>query len=464
MSQTEEYDLIVLGGGPAGYSSAIRASQLQMKVAIVEKDQLGGVCLNVGCIPSKSLIHNATLFNSTEELKKLGVGIDFTHFDYKKVQSKSRRAALLLSKGVQYLIKKNNITLYPLEGRIKSQHEISLSDGCVIKGKYILIATGSTSKELPGFPFDEESVLSSTGFLMQEKLPKSIIILGAGAIGIEFAYILNAFGVNVTLVEALDNVLPGEDEEIIQVLTASYKKKGIKILAKTSAQSMIKSDQGVHVTVENREGEQQKLSAEQVIVSVGRSLNTVNIGLEEVNIKTENGFIPVKDYYQTDIDNIYAVGDIINTPMLAHVASKEGEIAVEHMAGLNPEPKINPHEIPFAVYSEPQIARFGYSEQNANDSGIPYKKSVFPYRGVGKSVAIEKSEGMIKILTDPDNHEILGAHIVGSEATELIHEVLLAKSMKLSPNQIADMIHAHPTLSEGIMEVMKSVDGRAIHI
>jgi len=462
--KTYDYDLLILGAGPGGYVSAIRASQLQMKVALIEKDKTGGVCLNTGCIPSKALIHQGEIFSHIAELKKMGIQIDTSHFDYTKVHSKSRKAATVLSKGVQYLLKKNGIQCIKSEGQLESPHEVILSDGKILSAKFIIIATGSSSKELSSLPFDEEVILSSTGMLMQTTLPKRLLILGAGAIGVEFAHIMNAFGVEVYLVEALDQILPLEDSDIVKVVSQSFKQRKINLLTSTQAISATKPESGIIVQLAEKEGKPFELDVDQLLVSVGRTANIKNIGLETVNIDTEHGFIPVGDYYQTVIDSIYAIGDVINTPQLAHVASKEGEIAVEHIAGLNRSRRIDPLLIPSGVYCEPQVASFGYMENRLQKENIAYKKAVFPYKGVGKAVSIEQSVGMIKLLYSPVTKEILGTHIVGSQATELIHPILLAKKNKLLPKEIASMIHAHPTLSELLMEVMKVVEGEAIHI
>ncbi len=463
MSLNYDYDLVVIGAGPGGYVAAIRASQLGMKAAVIEKDKPGGVCLNIGCIPSKALIHQAELFRSIRELEEIGVKADTGGFDYLKVFKKSRKAADMLSKGVNFLLKKNSVELIAGTGVLKGPHEVLVDGEKKVTGNSIIIATGSRPREISGFPFDEKTVLSSNGALMLEELPKSIIILGGGFIGVEFAHIMNSFGVEVHIVELLDRLLPIEDEESAEVLTRAFKKRGIKIATSTKASSLQISKNGVMVTAEQN-GEKKQIEAEKLLVVVGRQANIENIGLEEVGIKTERGFIITGDYYQTDIPSVYAIGDVVQTPQLAHVASKEGEIVVEHLGGKNPVTRVNVHEIPSAVYCEPQVASIGYKEYEAKKEGISYKKAVFPYRGAGKSVAVERSEGFVKVLYDPDTSEILGAHIVGLDATELIHEILLAKTSELLPANIAEMIHAHPTLSEAVMEAMRAAEGWAIHV
>jgi dihydrolipoamide dehydrogenase len=459
-----DYDVVIIGGGPGGYVAAIRASQLGLKAAVIEKEKLGGVCLNVGCIPSKALIHQAERYQSLSDMEELGIVVDRKGFDYGKVFKKSRKAADTLSKGVSFLLKKNKVDLYNSLGTLTGRNEVSLASGEKITGRNIIIATGSRSREIPGFPFDEKYVLSSTGVLMQEKLPNKMLIIGAGAIGVEFAYIMSSFGVEVTLVEVMNRILPIEDEEIAALLTRSFRKKGIEVMTSTKALSMEVKNEQVSVVLEDEKGKQKALTVDQILVAVGRAPNSSGLGLESLNIKTEKGFIQVGDYYETNVPGIYAIGDVINTAQLAHVASKEGEIAVEHMAGLNPPKRLDPMNIPSAVYCEPQIASFGYSEWRAKMDSLEYEKASFPFRGAGKSVAVEQPEGMVKVLFDPKTKEILGAHCIGVNATELIHEILLAKTAELLPEDIATMVHAHPTLSEAVMESMRAAEGWAIHI
>ncbi|HHY82361.1 MAG TPA: dihydrolipoyl dehydrogenase [Clostridiales bacterium] len=464
MNQSYEYDVVIIGGGPGGYVAAIRASQLGLRAAIIEKEKVGGVCLNVGCIPSKALIHQAELYRSLSAMEELGISIDRKGFDYGKVFKKSRKAADTLSKGVSYLLKKNKVDLFEGTGTIIGKNEVNLSSGRKVTGKNIIIATGSRPREVPGFPFDEKYVLSSTGALMLERLPERILIIGGGAIGVEFAYIMNSFGVKVILVELMDRILPLEDEEISNYLARIFRARGIEVMTKTKALSMEKLEDHVSVVLADNNEKHKTISVNQILVAVGRVPNSSGLGLESVGVLTDKGFIQVGDYYETNVPGIYAIGDVINTPLLAHVASKEGEIAVEHIAGLNPPKRIDPMSIPSAVYCDPQVASFGYSEWRAKQDSVEYKKASFPYRGAGKSVAVEQPDGMVKVLYDPNTKEILGAHCIGADATEIIHEILLAKTAELLPEDIANMIHAHPTISEAVMESMRTVEGWAIHI
>jgi dihydrolipoyl dehydrogenase len=464
VSDTKRYDVVIIGAGPGGYVAGIRAAQLGLKACVIEKDNPGGVCLNWGCIPSKNLLHQAEIFESRKDLEAMGVGVDTSGFDYAKVHKNSRQATQQLVKGVSFLLKKNKVDVIQSTAKIAAKDKVTLSDGTQIAAKNILIATGSRPFTLPGFEFDETQVLSSTGILSMSKLPKSLVILGAGAIGCEFAYVMNAFGVVVTLVEMVDHILPFEDEETVSVLVGSFKKSGIRMMTGTRALSLEKSKDQVTVTLKEKGGEKKTVSADKALCVFGRTPNTDDIGLENIGVNTEKGYIPVGDYYQTNVPGVFAIGDVVATPLLAHVASKEGEIAVEYMAGHSTDACIDANQIPSAIYCEPQVASFGLRESQAKEENINYKKMVFPYRGVGKPVAIGKADGMVKILYDADTTEILGGHIVGQDATELIHEILLAKSAELLPEDIAKMIHAHPTIAEAIKEGMLGVDGQAIHM
>lgn len=464
MADAKSYDLVVIGAGPAGYVGAIRAAQLGLSACVIEKDKPGGVCLNIGCIPSKALIQQAEIFLSGKNLEDMGVKIDRSGLDYRRVFEKSRKASDSLTKGVAFLLKKNKIDLITGTARLSGKQEVVLDNGTKLTGKSILIATGSRPIELPAFPFDEKTVLSSNGALMLDELPERMVILGGGVIGCEFAHILNAFGTEVTIVEMLAQILPMDDPEISSVLARAFKKRGIRMLTSAKALSMKQEGGVVAVTVEDADGKTTVETADKLLVVVGRRPNTEDLGLEEVGIETEKGFIPVGDFYRTDTETIYAAGDVTSSPLLAHVASKEAEIAVEHMAGHNPEPKIDPATIPSAVYTDPQVASFGLNELQAKEKNISFKTASFPYRGAGKAVAVDKSDGFVKIVFDPETSEILGAQIVGAEATELIHEILLAKTGELLPEDIAKMIHAHPTFSEAVMEAFRAVEGWAIHI
>jgi dihydrolipoamide dehydrogenase len=458
------YDLLIIGAGPGGYVAAIRAAQLGLKAVVVEKDTPGGVCLNWGCIPSKNLIHQAELFHSLTEMEAVGVGVSRDSLDYSAVQGKSREVVKTLTNGVAGLLKRNKVEYIRGTASITGKGEVSV-DGRRLQTRNILVATGSRPMEVPGFEFDEERVLSSTGILAMTELPESLLILGAGAIGCEFAYVMNSFGVKVTLVEALAHILPTEDFETCAVLDQALRQSGIDVRVKTRAGNLSRGNDGVTATLVAEDGSEETVAAGKALVVFGRSPNTAGLGLVEMGVKLDQrGYVPVGDYCQTSAAGIYAIGDIIRSPALAHVASAEGEMAVEHMAGHKPPRKaVDTQLVPSAIYCEPQVAGFGLREDEALLDGIEVKKSVFNYHGAGKTIAVGKPTGLVKVLCDPQTDELLGAHIVGHNATELLHELLLARSAELLPEDISTMIHAHPTISETLMEAMKGVNGSPIH-
>jgi dihydrolipoyl dehydrogenase len=461
-------DLAVLGSGPGGYVAAIRAAQLGLSVAIIEKDKLGGVCLNIGCIPSKALIHQAEVFTHAKETEALGVKLDFSGFSYGKVFKKSRNAADRLSKGVAFLLKKNKIEVLKGVGKITAPGTVEITEGedkgSIVRAKDIIISTGSRPREIPGFEFDEKTVLSSTGALMLEEVPERLVILGAGAIGCEFAHVMSSFGSKVSLVEMLPQILPNEDADSAKVLADNFKKRKIDIHVGTRASGLKKGKDGIELGLTGPDGKESTLKADKILVVVGRVPNTEGIGLEALGIVPEKGFIPVGDFYETSVPHVYAIGDVTASPLLAHVASREGETAVEHIAGHAVEPRIDPDTVPSAVYTEPEVASFGLTAEKAVMRGFDAAEAVFPYRGAGKAVATDAAEGMVKVVYARDTKEILGAHIAGTRATETLHELLLAKTSELLPADVARMIHAHPTISETLLETMKEIEGGAIHI
>lgn len=470
MNDTTKYDIAIIGAGPGGYVAAIRASQLGKRVVLIERDIVGGVCLNWGCIPSKALIHQAELFREIPALEKLGIKIDKSNFDYAKVHALSRDAARKLTRGVEGLIKKNSIDHVKGTATIKTPKSIMVqgenaSDTKNIEAENIIIATGSSPKVLPGMEFDEDKVLSSTGILSLSKLPKKMIILGAGAIGIEFAYVLSTFGVEISVVEMLPRILPLEDAETSQALAAILKRRGIKFFLGHKSSALRKKDKSVELDIEEvTDGKKQTLQADKVLASVGRAPNSVNLGLETLGIKTERGFITVSPQYETNVPGIYAIGDIVSgTPLLAHVASKEAEIAVEAITG-HAKTELDSLRVPAAVYCDPQIASFGLTEEQVKEKQIPYTKAKFPFVAAGKAVAVQKTDGFVKILSHKESGEILGAHILGNSATELIHNLLTASRGELTVHEIATLVHAHPSESEAVMEAARMSEDWAIHI
>ena len=457
------YDVIILGAGPGGYVAAIRAAQNGLKTAIIEKENLGGVCLNWGCIPTKSIIESANLMKSIPELEKFGVKADRSGFLYSNVQKESRAASEKLTKGVQYLLKSNGVDVIHDYGTINALKQVKLeSNGQLLEAASIIIATGSREKEIRGFSFDGNRIISSKDMLALKDVPREMIILGAGAIGVEFSYLLNTFGVSITLVELLDHVLPAEDEETSVLLEKELKQQGIKIMTATKALSCSLEQDFISMQIE-KDGIESVVKAQKLMVAVGRQPNSENIGLEDAGIQTIRGYINTGDYYETNIPGIYAIGDVIGQPMLAHVASHQALIVVDHLAGKNTGKKIDIDLVPKAVYCEPQVASFGLNERQAREKGLKVNVSRFPYRGCGKAVAIGKPEGFVKIVADSSTKEILGATIIGVQATEIIHELLLAKTSELVPEDIMRTIHAHPTISEAVMEASRGLFDKSIH-
>jgi len=455
-----EYDLIIIGSGPGGYVGAIRAAQLGLKTCVIEKDRPGGVCLNTGCIPTKALVERAEIFNGLSELKSMGIKVDKKELNYAKVQKKAQIASTRLSKGVSYLLEKNSIELIGGEATKIESRKVTMADGTVITGKNIILATGSSPKEIRGFEIDEKRVLSSTGMLAMTELPDSLTILGSGAIGIEFAYIMSSFGVKVTVVEMLSQILPLEDREIAESIETALTKQGIRFIKGVFARHLEIQEDTIEVILSDNEGT--RLSSQIVLVAIGRKPNTDSMDLAHTAIKIDGrGYIETGDFYETAEKGIYAIGDILSSPQLAHVASMEAEIAVEHIAGKRVKAKIDEMEIPSAVYCEPQVASFGVREPvEVNENVIV---SRFPFSGNGKAKATGHADGLVKIISDSQGH-ILGAHIAGHNASEMIHELLLAKQEGIRVGKIAEMIHVHPSLSESLMEAAKEALDGAIHI
>lgn len=470
MSKQKIHDVAVIGAGPGGYVAGIEAARRGLSVCVIEKDTPGGVCLNWGCIPSKSLIHEATQYAALADAEELGIRIDRSGFSYAHVQAKSRQAAATLASGVRGLLRKNGVELLQATARIAGPGSVVLHggayDGLAIAARNIIVATGSRPLSIPGFDIDEREVLSSSGALALTALPESLIVLGAGAVGCEFAYLMNAFGVAVTLVEMAPQILPAEDAEVAGVVAAAFRSRGIDVRTACRAGGLRSTAQGVEVDLQAADGHSIARAAK-VLAAFGRVPNTESIGLGTVGVRCDaRGRIETGAFGATSVPGIYAIGDVTCSPALAHVASKEAEIAVARIAlgAQARQSSVDALLVPAAVYCEPQVASFGWREDQARSAGLKYRKSVFPYRGVGKSVAVGRAEGMVKLLADPDTGEILGAHIVGAEATELIHELLLARHAEVLAEDVASMIHAHPTLAEAVMEAARGVRGRAIHV
>jgi dihydrolipoamide dehydrogenase len=459
-----KFDVVVLGAGPGGYVSAIRASQLGKKVAIIEEDKLGGVCLNRGCIPTKALLKSAHSVHEVAELSKLGINVDLKSLDASVAVKRASSISDRISKGVGFLMKKNKVEVISGRGTLISNTKIEVTgtDGkkSVVEAANIILSTGAHYKTFPGLEHDGKRLIGAWEALKIEKLPKSIGIIGAGAIGVEFAYFWNAFGVDVHIFELQKNLLPIEDTDSSVALEKAYKRYGIKMslgIEKVSA----KND-GDKVTITAVEkGTPVHYTFEMGLIAVGMTGNIENIGLEKLGIKTDRGFIVVNDMMQTNVPNIYAIGDVSGPPLLAHAASHEGVIAAEHLAGLHPH-AIDKRNIPGCTYCQPQVASVGMTERELKEKGIEYKVGNLPFVANGKAVASNETEGFVKVLTGKYG-ELLGAHIVGANATELIHEYVLFRNMEGIDEEIFATVHPHPTLGEWLAEAMMAAKGRALN-
>jgi len=469
-----EYDVVVLGGGTGGYVAAIRASQLGLKVAVVEKNKLGGTCLHAGCIPSKALLRSAEVFALAKKSEEFGVTTENVHLNFLKVQERKQKIVDQLYQGVQHLMKKGKIDVYEGIGRILGPSIFSPMPGTIsveqndgsenemLIPKNVVVATGSRPRTLPGLTVDGTHIITSDEALQLDELPSSIMIIGGGVIGIEWASMLADFGVDVTVVEYSAQILPTEDKEIAKEMTKILKSKGIKIV--TSAQVLgeeTKIDETVRIRAKVGDTVEE-FTADKVLLSVGRQANVEGIGLENTSIEVKNGFIDTNDYYQTKESHIYAIGDVIGGLQLAHVASHEGIVAVEHLADQRPL-KIDYTQISKCIYSHPEIASVGFTEDQAKEKGFELKIGKFPFKAVGKALVHGESDGFVKIIADAKTNDLLGVHMIGPDVTNMISEAGLAKLLDATPWEIAHTIHPHPSLSEAIGEAALAVEGKAIH-
>ena len=460
------YNLIVIGSGPGGYVAAIRASQLGMKVAVVEKESLGGICLNWGCIPTKALLKSAQVFDYVSHSSDYGINIKSSSIDFDSIINRSRGVADGMSKGVNFLMKKNKIDIINGFGKIISKNEVEVEDDKKNKKNYkadnIIIATGGRSRELPNIKLDGEKIIEYRKAMTLKKQPKSMVVIGSGAIGSEFAYFYNSIGTKVTLVEYLPNILPLEDIDVSKQLEKSFKKSGIEILTNTEVKTVSSNSKGCKVTYSSNEKESE-IDCDVVLSAVGVETNIQNIGLEELGIITEKGKINVDDYYQTNVDGIYAIGDVIKGPALAHVASAEGIICVEKMAGKNPG-VLNYDNIPSCTYCSPEVASVGFTEKQAKDLGYEINVGKFPFSASGKANAAGHSDGFVKVIFDKKYGEWLGCHMVGYNVTEMIAEVVAARKLETTAHEIIKSVHPHPTMSEAIMEATAAAYNEVIHL
>ncbi len=461
-----QYDVIVIGSGPGGYVAAIRASQLGLKTAVVEKSELGGVCLNWGCIPTKALLKSAQVFEYIKHAKDYGIEVGESKQDFPAVVKRSRDVASGMSKGIAFLMKKNKIDVIIGTGKLASVGKVEVTDAAGAKvihdAKHIILATGARSRELPNIKLDGKKIIGYRDAMVLPQQPKSMVVMGSGAIGSEFAYFYNAMGTKVTIVEFMPNILPIEDEEVSKEVAKSFKKSGIDIMTNASVESVDTSGAGCKIKVKTAEGIKE-LEADIVLSAVGIQTNLENLGLETLGVKTDKGKVLVDDFYTTNIKGVYAIGDIVKGPALAHVASAEGIICVEKIAGHHPEP-LNYNNIPGCTYCSPEVASVGYTEKAAKEAGYEIKVGKFPFSASGKASAGGVKEGFVKLIFDAKYGEFLGAHLVGANVTEMIAEVVVARKLETTGMEIIKSVHPHPTMSEAIMEAAAQAYGECIHL
>ncbi len=460
------FDLIVLGSGPGGYVAAIRAAQLGQKVAIVEREELGGICLNWGCIPTKALLKSAQVFSYLSHAEDFGINVKDANADFSAVVKRSRSVAEKMSNGIQFLMKKNKIEVIMGSGILKSGTELKITDDIgketVYSAKNIILATGARSRELPNLPQDGKKIIGYREAMTLPKQPKKLVVVGSGAIGSEFAYFYQTMGTEVTLIEYMPEIVPVEDIEVSKQLGRSFKKSGMKVMTSSEVLSVDTKGTGCKVTVKTKKGEE-VIECDVVLSAVGIATNLAKIGLEEVGIATDKGKVLVNDFYQTNLPTVWAIGDIVPGPALAHVASAEGITAVEKMAGLNPE-AIDYNNIPGCTYCFPEVASVGHTEQAAKDAGYELKVGKFPFSASGKASAAGHNEGFVKLIFDAKYGELLGAHMIGYNVTELIAEIVAIRKLETTGHELIKTIHPHPTMSEAIMEAAAAAYDEVIHI
>lgn len=462
-----KYDLIVIGSGPGGYVAAIRASQLGMKVGVVERSELGGICLNWGCIPTKALLKSAQVYEYVQHAQDYGIKIDGKFSaDFDGMVKRSRDVAGGMSKGIQFLFKKNKIDHIEGFGKLKAGKKVEVTGADGKKVDYsadnIILATGGRSRELPNLPIDGKKIIGYRQAMVLDKQPKSMVIVGSGAIGVEFAYFYNSIGTEVTIVEYMDRIVPVEDAEVSKQLERSFKKAGMKIMTNAEVTSVDTKGKTCKVSVKTKKGEE-KLEADVVLSAVGVSTNLEGIGLEDLKVKTEKGKVIVDDFYKTNVDGIYAIGDIVHGPALAHVASAEGIICVEKIAGQNPE-ALDYGNIPGCTYCQPEVASVGYTEAAAKEAGYEIKVGKFPFSASGKAKAGGASDGFVKLIFDAKYGEVLGAHMIGANVTEMIAEMVSVRKLETTGHEIIKTVHPHPTMSEAIMEAAAAAYDEVIHL
>jgi len=461
-----QFDLIVIGSGPGGYVAAIRASQLGMKVGVIERESLGGICLNWGCIPTKALLKTAEVYEYFNHSKDYGINNQGHSADFPAVVKRSRDVANGMSKGIQFLFRKNKIEAIIGVAKMNKDKsiEVTAPDGTKksYRAKNVILAVGARSRQLKGMEIDGKKIIGYREAMTLPFFPKTMLVMGSGAIGTEFAYFYHALGTKVTLVEYLDNICPLEDEDVSKALLKIYKNKGMEILTNSKVTTVTKTDSGVKVAVETPKGIV-NIEAEVMLSAVGIVANIENIGIEEMGLKMENGKIWVDDFYKTNLENIYAIGDCVHGPSLAHKASAEGILCVEKLAGHHPEP-LDYNNVPSCVYCQPEIASLGYTEKKAKELGYELKIGKFPFTASGKASAAGKKDGFVKVIFDAKYGELLGAHLIGSNVTEMIAEFVVARKLETTGYELIKSIHPHPTMSEAMMEAVADAFGEVIHL
>lgn len=460
------YDLIVIGSGPGGYVAAIRGAQLGMQVAVVERAETGGICLNWGCIPTKSLLKSAQVLEYARHAEAYGIRIPEAEPDFEAIITRSRGVAEKMSKGIQYLFKKNNITVIPGHGKLTADRKVEVTSAegtSVYEARHILLATGARSRILPAIPQDGKRIIGYREALTLPHRPASLLVVGSGAIGSELAYFYNAMGTQVTLVEFMPTILPLEDEEVSKQVGRSFKKAGIEVLTKSTVESIDSSGELLKIFIRNKKGELETYEAEMVLSAVGIAPNIENIGLEETGIAVEKGKIQVDAYYQTSVPGVYAIGDIVPGPALAHVASAEAICCIEHIAGLNPEP-IRYDNVPGCTYTTPEVASVGLTEAKALEAGYELRIGKFPFTASGKASSAGANDGFVKLIFNAQDNRLLGAHLVGANVTEMIAELVVARQKGLTAHDLIKTIHPHPTMSEAVMEAAAAAYGEVIHL
>jgi len=468
MKDQGPFDVAIIGAGPGGYVAAIRAGQLGLKTVVIERDaRLGGTCLLRGCIPTKALLRDAHLLQEIRKASRQGLfKLGEVEVAFDKIQERKNDIVAKNASGVEFLFRKNKVTTVRGAGKIINPNKIEVTGNGTsteINAKNIIIATGSEAKSLPGYDVDEKFIITNVGALDMTQIPKSMIVVGAGAVGVEFASIYNSFGTKVTLLEVLPNCVPLEDEEVSKELKRVFTRKGIEVHTKGKLESAKPKDNGIEVTFQTDKGEAKRVLVDKLLMATGRGPNTRNIGLENIGIAPERGFIKVNDYMETSVKGVYAIGDVVPTPLLAHVAFQEGIVAVEKIAGKKPQP-INYRQVPNCTYCDPQVASVGLTEARAREQGYKVKVGKFPFTAIAKAKIEDATEGFIKVVADDKYGEILGVHMIGGSVTEMIAEAVAAMALEGTVEDLVNTIHAHPTLAEGLHEAMENVHNMAIHI